>query len=63
MTLSDLMLGQRPAGRTALTARWIVAHQDGHHRLLENGEIVIDAGEELTPKAVRKVGRTAHLDD
>lgn len=42
MTLSTLTLGQRPEGRTALCARWIVAHQDGGHRLLENGEVVID---------------------
>lgn len=43
MTLHTLTLGARPAGRTALAARWIVAHQDGGHRLLENGEVVIDA--------------------
>lgn len=42
MTLSTLPLGERPAGRTALAARWIVAHQDGGHRLLEGGEIVIE---------------------
>lgn len=40
--LSDLTLGARPKGRTALAARWIVAHRDGGHRLLENGEIVIE---------------------
>ncbi|WP_102108933.1 amidohydrolase family protein [Oceaniglobus roseus] len=40
--LSDLRLGARPSGRTALAARWIVAHQDGGHRLLENGEVVIE---------------------
>lgn len=42
MTLSDLKLGARPQGRTALKARWIVAHQDGGHRLLENGVLVIE---------------------
>lgn len=47
MSLSELTLGQRPKGRTALSARWIVAHQDGRHRLLENGEIVIDGAEVL----------------
>ncbi|HEY9021933.1 MAG TPA: amidohydrolase family protein [Paracoccaceae bacterium] len=41
--LADLTLGQRPKGRTALAARWIVAHRDGGHRLLENGEVVFDA--------------------
>lgn len=40
--LGDLTLGTRPNGRTALTARWIVAHQDGGHRLLENGEVVFE---------------------
>ncbi|QYK41332.1 MAG: amidohydrolase family protein [Paracoccaceae bacterium] len=40
--LDSLTLGQRPAGRTALAARWIVAHADGGHRLLENGELVIE---------------------
>ena len=42
MTLSDLVLGRRPEGRTALSARWIVAHENGRHRLLTDGEIVID---------------------
>lgn len=40
--LNDLKLGQRPLGRTALAARWIVAHRDGGHRLLENGEVVFE---------------------
>ncbi len=43
MTLSALTLGKRPAGRTALSARWIVAHQAAGHRLLENGEVVMEA--------------------
>ena len=47
MSLSDLILGARPSGRTALSARWIVAHAEGQHRLLENGEIVIDGSEVL----------------
>lgn len=41
--LAELELGKRPKGRTALAARWIVAHRDGGHRLLENGEVVIEA--------------------
>ncbi|OZB19687.1 MAG: N-ethylammeline chlorohydrolase [Rhodobacterales bacterium 34-62-10] len=41
--LCDLELGKRPKGRTALAARWIVAHQDGSHSFLENGEVVIEA--------------------
>lgn len=40
--LDDLTLGARPEGRTVLAARWVVAHQDGGHCLLENGEVVID---------------------
>ncbi|OCW59609.1 chlorohydrolase family protein [Hoeflea olei] len=40
--LDELTLGVRPEGRTALKARFIVAHQEGGHRLLENGEIVIE---------------------
>jgi cytosine/adenosine deaminase-related metal-dependent hydrolase len=43
LNLSDLTLGQRPKGRTLLSARWVVAHRDGAHRLLEHGEVVIDA--------------------
>lgn len=42
MTLARLTLGERPAGRTALGARWIVGHRDGAHCLLEGGEIVIE---------------------
>ncbi|MBU2981465.1 amidohydrolase family protein [Lentibacter algarum] len=42
MTLNKLKLGARPEGRTALNARWVVAHRDGGHRLLENGEVVIE---------------------
>ena len=42
MTISDLTLGVRPAGRTLLSARWIVAHSEGTHRLLECGEVVIE---------------------
>ncbi|UYV38013.1 amidohydrolase family protein [Rhodobacteraceae bacterium D3-12] len=40
--LDLLRLGQRPEGRTLLTARWVVGHQNGGHRLLENGEVVIE---------------------
>ncbi len=40
--LDSLTLGQRPEGRTALAARWIVGHVDGRHKLLENAEIVLD---------------------
>ena len=40
--LEALTLGQRPKGRTALAARWIVGHYAGRHKLLEDAEIVID---------------------
>ncbi len=42
MSLADLTLGQRPSGRTALCARWVVGHAQGSHRLIENGEVVIE---------------------
>lgn len=32
----------RPKGRTLLTARWVVGHADGRHRLLEHGEVVFE---------------------
>lgn len=36
---------RRPDGRTLLTARWLVGHAGGRHRLYENGEIVFEDGE------------------
>jgi len=42
--LSDLTLGERPGGRTALTASWVLGHQDGRHRLIPQGEVVIEGG-------------------
>lgn len=35
----------RPAGRILMTARWLVGHRNGRHRLYENGEIVFENGE------------------
>lgn len=35
---------RRPEGRILLTARWLVGHRDGRHRLYENGEIVFEDG-------------------
>jgi cytosine/adenosine deaminase-related metal-dependent hydrolase len=32
----------RPAGRVLLTARWVVGHRDGRHRIYEHGEVVFD---------------------
>jgi cytosine/adenosine deaminase-related metal-dependent hydrolase len=43
--LDTLKLGKRPQGRTLLTAAWALGHRDGGHRLIPNGEVVIDGGE------------------
>lgn len=43
--LNALQLGERPEGRTLLTASWVVGHRDGSHRLLKNGEVVFENGE------------------
>ena len=43
--LNALRLGERPQGRTLLTASWVVGHKDGSHRLLKNGEVVFENGE------------------
>ncbi len=59
--LDDLTLGQRPKGRTALTARWIVGHSDGRHKLLENAEIVVEddrvlhVGSPFTGEVARRI--------
>ncbi|SDJ99269.1 Cytosine/adenosine deaminase [Agrobacterium fabrum] len=45
--LNSLPLGERPKGRTLLTASWVVGHKDGSHRLLKNGEVVFENGEIL----------------
>lgn len=43
--LDSLELGKRPQGRTLLTAAWVLGHRDDGHRLVSNGEVVIDGGE------------------
>lgn len=43
--LNTLQLGERPQGRTLLTASWVVGHRDGSHRLLKNGDVVFENGE------------------
>lgn len=40
--LDSLRLGARPGGPTALTAKWVLGHRDGKHRLLRGAEVVID---------------------
>ncbi|MDB5551178.1 MAG: N-ethylammeline chlorohydrolase [Rhizobium sp.] len=65
MNLTDLVLGTRPSGRTALSARWIVAHAHGCHHLLHNGEIVIEGSDVLYvgPGFPGEVARRIELDD
>ena len=43
-TLRDLTLGAHPAGRTALTADWVLGHAGTGHCLIPNGEVVFEAG-------------------
>lgn len=45
--LKDLKLGARGDGRTLLTAQWVLGHRDGGHRLIPNGEVVIEGGSVL----------------
>ncbi len=35
---------KRPDGRILMSARWIVGHAGGRHRLIENGELVFEDG-------------------
>ena len=42
--LHTLTLGQRPTGRTLLTADWVLAWRDGTHHLVPYGEIVVEDG-------------------
>ena len=37
-----MSLGRRDAGRTLVSGRWVVGHQDGRHLLIERGEVVFD---------------------
>ena len=61
MSLADLTLGVQPEGRTLLRARWIVGFDGTGHRLLENGELVIDrdrvvfVGRDFPGEVVRQV--------
>jgi len=43
--LQSLILGNRPGGRTLLTATWVLGHRNNSHCLIRNGEVVIDGGE------------------
>lgn len=43
----ELVLGERPQGRTLLTAEWVLAWRDEGHWLIPNGEIVIEGNQVL----------------
>lgn len=43
----ELVLGERPQGRTLLTAEWVLAWRDEGHWLIPNGEIVIEGSQVL----------------
>ncbi len=43
----ELVLGERPEGRTLLTAEWVLAWRDEGHWLIPNGEIVIEGNQVL----------------
>ncbi|AXC49909.1 N-ethylammeline chlorohydrolase [Paracoccus suum] len=45
--LADLPLGSRPEGRTALRATWVLAHDGSGHRLIRDGEVVIEGSRVL----------------
>lgn len=45
--LDSLQLGVRSAGRTLLTADWVLGNRDGSHRLLRKGEVVFEDGQVL----------------
>ncbi|MBB6488931.1 amidohydrolase family protein [Rhizobium lusitanum] len=42
--MESLSLGQRPEGRTLITASWVVGHKEGSHTLLRNGQVVFENG-------------------
>ncbi|MFS8049826.1 amidohydrolase family protein [Rhizobium sp. BR 314] len=42
--MESLSLGQRPEGRTLITASWVVGHKEGSHTLLCNGQVVFENG-------------------
>lgn len=41
----ELPLGQRPAGRTLMTAQWLLAYHGDGHRLVPGGELVMEDGQ------------------
>lgn len=43
--LDTLELGKRPDGRTLISADWVLGHKDGGHRLIPNGQVVVDDGQ------------------
>lgn len=46
-TLADLPLATRPSGRTLLRAAWLLAHDGTGHRLIPDGEVVVEGSRVL----------------
>ncbi len=44
---SQLVLGQRPEGRTLMTSQCVLAWRDGGHSLIPDGEIVVEGNKVL----------------
>ena len=65
--LGDLTLGQRPRGRTWLTALWVLAHDGAGPVLLRGGEVVIEgdavifAGHGFAGEVARRIDLGAAL--
>ena len=61
MSLAALPLGTRPEGRTLLSAQWVLAHDGTGHRLIPDGEVVIEGarvlwtGRRFTGEVARRV--------
>lgn len=61
MLPADLQIGQRPSGRTLLTADWLIGHEAGRHVYYPRGELVIEgrhvlyAGRRFSGQVARRV--------
>ena len=65
--LADLELGQRPQGRTLLSADWVLAHDGDQPVLLKRGQVVIEgdrilfAGHDFPGEVARRIDLGAAL--
>ena len=63
----DLHLGQRPAGRTLLTADWLIGHEGGRHVYYRQGDLVLEgrhvlyAGPRFAGEVARRIDFGAAL--